>query len=152
MENKDYVSFEQAKALKELGYDKPCRYFYGSDTGLNRNCSKCNFNHDQIHHNVDYVIKHGSIYSAPTLWEAQKWLREILMLHVGVCPAIPTRKWNFYIDDLNQHINPHDGELMNRVTEEMTEEYDSHFYDTYESALSSGISAALEILGKEGKR
>lgn len=29
--NKDYVSFEQAKALKTLGYDVPCDHYYLTD-------------------------------------------------------------------------------------------------------------------------
>lgn len=94
------------------------------------------------------IAKGLEFCSAPTLWQAQKWLRNTALFNVGVNPALPTRKWQFYIDDLNQHVNPHDGELMTRWDDDMQEKADEQMYDSYEQALSAGIEAALELIQK----
>lgn len=144
MENKDYVSYELAKKLKKCGFDEPCDHFY------------CAFDNEtdvrfwsiqpaQSQNGLS-TLKDTVVADAPTLAHAQKWLREVFLLHVCANPAIPTLKWQFYIDDLNQQINPYDGELMTRWDEDMQEKADERLYDSYEQALSAGISAALELI------
>ena len=140
--NEDYCDYELSKALKAAGFDEPCRHYYDIEDAPDG----CYWEGGSIHkknHNED-IPK----FSAPTLWQAQKWLREKLLLNIGANPAIPTLKWQFYIDDLNQHINPHDGELMTRWDDDMQEKTDERLYDSYEAALSAGIAAALELIKK----
>lgn len=146
MNNEDFVSYEIAQALKKAGFDLTCdRYWYqkfaNSDNMALGQASTDDFNND------GWDVPHCS---APTLAQAQKWLREIIGIYVGANPAIQIRKWQFYLDDLNQHINPHDGELLTRCTEDMQDEYDKEYFDSYESALSAGIAAALKLI-EEGE-
>lgn len=135
--NEDFVSYELAVKLKECGFDEPCSAFYEHING-------------ELWFSTDGAENwNGGVdFTAPTLYHAQKWLREKLLLNVGANPAIPTRKWQFYIDDLNQQINPHDGELMTRWDDDMQEKADERLYDSYEAALSAGIAAALELIKK----
>lgn len=56
-----------------------------------------------------------------------------------------------YADALNQHVNPHDGELMTRWDEDMQEKADERLYDSYECALSAGTASALELIEQEKK-
>lgn len=152
MNNEDYVSYELAKKLKACGFDEPCNFYYTKEdapdgavwfTGDPRDPQ--DYNHLQ-----DDCPFAKPICSAPHIYHAQKWLREGAMLHVEAYPAMPTLKWYFYIDDLNQHVNQHDGELMTRWDEDMQEEADERLYDSYECAMSAGISAALELIeGRE---
>lgn len=137
MENKDYVTYAQAKKLKELGFNWEVDfYYYKGDcaddevwvypTSQGENC------------NVNGHGRERKI-SRPSLWEAQKWLREGKGIAVYVIPrfrngyevaAKELRKCiidTHYLFDLWDSTKP---------------------YPTYELALSSGISAALEILGK----
>lgn len=144
MNTEDYVSYPIALVLKACGFDEPCDHYWSkefanSDEMVLRQASADDYNND------DWYVPHCS---APLLYHAQKWLREKLLLNVGANPAIPTRKWQFYIDDLNQQINPHDGELMTRWDDDMQEKADERLYDSYEAALSAGIAAALELIKK----
>lgn len=144
--NQDYCSYELSKTLKAVGFDEPCDSYYdktcAADDEYWHTKREEAYNWNELDSNCQT--------SAPTLWHAQKWLRENLLLHIGANPAIPTLKWQFYIDDLNQQINPYDGELMTRWDDDMQEKADKQLYDSYERALSAGIAAALELI-KEGE-
>lgn len=148
MNNEDYASYELALKLKACGFREPCDHYYTKEDApegtawIVPTIDREDFNADS---DCPFC---KPLCSAPNLWQAQKWLREKLLLNVGVNPAIPTLKWQFYIDDLNQHINPYDGELMTRWNDDMQEKADKQFYDSYEQALSAGISAALELIKK----
>ena len=138
----DFCSYELSKRLKDCGFDEPCYFYYTRENAPEDHVWSTTSEEAPIDYNK-------SIYagcSMPTLAQAQKWLREGAMLHVGAYPAVPTRKWYFYIDDLNQHVNPHDGELMTRWNEDMQEEACDEMYDSYESALSAAIASALELI------
>lgn len=142
METTDYCNYDLSLALKAAGFDEPCDHYWSkefanSDKVVLRQASADDYNND------DWDVPHCS---APLIYHAQKWLREKLLLNVGVNPAIPTLKWQFYIDDLNQHINPHDGELMTRWDDDMQERADERLYDSYEQALTEGLESALELI------
>lgn len=149
MNPEDYVSYPLALALKKAGFDEPCRYYY-NPKGMLRKAKDNALSPEVLNNRYLDEIADG-VCSAVPLWQAQKWLRDIFLLHVGANPALPTRKWQFYIDDLNQQINPYDGELMTRWDDDMQEKADEHLHDTYELALSAGIAAALELIEKEGE-
>lgn len=145
METTDYCSYELSKALKAAGFDEECREFYTPKGVLGSATDADDFNSLGAQYQGEWF---SNTISAPTLAHAQKRLREGATLHVGAYPAVPTRKWHFYIDDLNQHVNPHDGELMTRWDEDMQEKADERLYDSYECALSAGIASALELIKK----
>lgn len=74
MNTEDYVSLEVAKLLKEKGFDEPVLSQYTKYVSV-WNCDEPeNFNES-----VDCC-------SRPTLYEAQKWLREIY--NIDVLPVI----------------------------------------------------------------
>ena len=139
MENKDYVSYELAKKLYELDFDWDSEMAYFD--------RPWNHEHKLVSaidaSNQAAAYDGTDVYSAPTLWEAQKWLREGKGIAVYVIPrfrngyevaAKELRKCiidTHYLFDLWDSTKP---------------------YPTYESALSSGISAVMEILGKEAKK
>ncbi len=73
MDNKDFVTYETAKRLKECGFNEPCDHYY------------CAFDNEtdvqfwDSHPAYDYNSYNEAkkvIASAPTLHHAQKWLRE----------------------------------------------------------------------------
>lgn len=68
--------------------------------------------------------------AAPTLAQAQKWLREVHCISVEpICNMV--RQWNVNVCEIDKF-----GEVA----------WAKIGMDTYESALSAGITAALEIL------
>lgn len=139
MTPEDYVSYPLALRLKAAGFDEPCRDFYWT--------SDSTFKHTDapVHKNSEHCT---TMVAAPTLWQAQKWLREKYGLHVSVDPysdysedadGRKCDEWHFWAFD-----------LYTIFGDERFTESDEEF-DTYESALSAGISAALDLINPEKK-
>jgi hypothetical protein len=61
---KEFVSYQEASALKELGFDKPCFTWYWDDIGLYSDFIYGNHN------------KNPNLISAPTYSQAFRWFRE----------------------------------------------------------------------------
>lgn len=142
METTDYVSYPVALALKKAGFNEPCEAFYEHIDG-------------KMWLSVDGKEdwNSGVDYSAPTLWQAQKWLREKKDIVVVAEPDWDeeiqclsdylTGKWYFSVWKDNNRIhcnfNPNIGEEK------------IWMFDTYEQALSAGIAAALELIEEKGE-
>jgi hypothetical protein len=101
--NKPRVSPEQAKMLKSLGYDVPDRWMITArDREMLTNEERCNSEHGE------------NEYSAPTLDDAARWLREKKGWHVVVMqknngdwmamPETTPRSYsNLFIDNQPDH-------------------------------------------------
>lgn len=133
MKQEDYVSFEVAQILKEKGYNWPClatyRMIYENEFSLDvadkeTDLDSCSKN-----------IVTGFIYQylAPTLYEAQKWLREKCNLYVEISYMYE----NYYIYDILT-IPTHD--LIG------LKDRKNNKYSTYEEALNEGIKEALKFI------
>lgn len=121
----DFVSYDQAVQLKELGFDCECRNLY---YGENATC----VDQDEQKKLVECWTRRNSNtqndrFSAPTLAYVQKWLRDIKCTEVFVSRI----ESGFYIP------------IIYRETIDIKS--DEQFYD-YEDALSAGIDRALELL------
>ena len=145
----DFITYEQAKALKELGYEWKCTHYYDDNGTLTPSFEEISA--DGGH---EYTISINNLAgnfnlqngeddewcSAPTLAQAQKWLRE-KEIEVGVFAKydgeIRTGKWMWLMRKFDTH-------LFDTIFSEDVS------YDTYEEALSIGINQALELL-KEKK-
>lgn len=114
--NEDFVTYEQAKKLKDLGFVWKCISVYDEEKNFKIFKHFRNFNEVK-----EYYI------SAPTLSQAQKWLREVK----GILILIQHNK-NFYWT-----ISTNDSD------DEIIAIYD---YETYEKALMGAINKALELL------
>lgn len=133
----ELVNFEQAKALKELGFNYKCQGYYDLVGTLYPYESAMHWNHNAN-------TEHKSCYSAPTLELAAKWFRDERNLIITV----------FY-DDESDSANP-DDEYESRGWYYLVEEplyqysklayYSEDYFDTYEEALSAGINKVIKIL------
>lgn len=131
----DYVTFEQAKCLKELGFDWKCNHYYHTQT---KEFSPVDwFDYDSSIDADDLYTSNSpkGVISyrifAPTLAQTQKWLREIKNIIVLATCSIDYEQgheWYWFVDK-DVHIG-----------------FPEQFYDTYEQALSAGIDKALEFL------
>ena len=139
MNEKDYVSFETALALKQAGFDYPCSYYYtGEDAQQGyiwRTCGGelANFNKD--------VGKCPIKCSAPMLWQAQKWFREVKNIDVLVWNCACGYGWEI----------SKAGDKQTRGTtllmfDEEGEDEDSGMWLSYEAALQDGIKKALKLI------
>lgn len=118
MNKEDYVSLEVAKLLKEKGFDENCMAFY-TRYGL----FECN----------SYINTNELKHPTPTLYEAQKWLREEKCLHVEI---------SYYCNNCYGYdiltIPRHD--LIGLADRRST------MYKIYEEALNAGILEALKLI------
>lgn len=131
MNNEDYCSYELSKALKACGFDEPCLTFYDTNKELGRALDTDNFNHLGETYQGEWFT---DTISAPTLWQAQKWLREKHKWHIVIEPRI----WEQQVYDYKLWGFMRGYENTNRGFD----------YLSYEQALSAGIAAALELIEK----
>ena len=138
--HKYFVSFEIANLLKEAGFDWECEHCYNNGEFDEEYYEPFNFNKDCL-----YQI------SAPTLDDAQRWLREVGNKNGTVILTL-----NF-----NENISKHwevKGIHLNKDRTVMQWFYTCHVklygrgiipvdcFNTYEEALEAGIKEALEII------
>lgn len=138
--NECYVSFEQAKILKELGFDgwkyDDCDFWYYHNYD---DSDKTIFDRREI---VDrYDVK--EYWFAPTLSQAQKWLREKYNIFISIDIRFP----NYWDDDYS--LAKYEFIFIDRRNNEairVESGKDNKVFDTYEQALMKAIDKALEIL------
>lgn len=112
------VSFEQATALKNLGFPAlSADWSYRNDGEL-----------------YNFVDDDGYVTAAPTLELAAKWFRE--EKEIIFCPTIV-----MFYDEVQYSIN----EIYNG-TGRCIGVCGHKLYNTYEQALSAGVDKAIEIL------
>ena len=81
------------------------------------------------------VITHNFI-DAPTMWEAQKWLREEKGIHITIN----------YIRLEEEDIFMYTLRYIGQTLREGSALYKNEQYSSYEEALSEGIKEAVEVL------
>lgn len=124
--NEDFVTFKQAKTLKKLGFGLKTYAFYNKEGNLYSSDNPDYWN-DEIWHE----------FSAPTLAQVQKWLREELGIEINSSyDMIAKNGWFYYCNDLSKDIWK---EGFNILANEK-------FYSTYEQALSAGLDKVLELI------
>ena len=138
MNTEDYVSYQLALALKKAGFDEPCDHFYYDNGFENDTDMYCLFY-------KNYNSVRDRCCSAPTLWQAQKWLRE-KGIHISVNPYMG---YDVDADGTLYNEYPSWGfELMDVASAEFMNDAGGN-HTSYESALSAGIAAALELIEKK---
>lgn len=127
--NEDFCSYELSKALKAVGFDEPCQTFYDVNRELGRALDSDNFNHLGETYQGEWFT---DTISAPTLWQAQKWLREKKGIY-AYCEPNCLKKWFARAIDLAKN-----EDLL----------FDGEMFDSFEKATEYAISAALELIKK----
>ena len=147
---KDYCDYEICVALKELGYKVPTSAYYMphhkdliwvSNPFRGGYVIDCFYSHNSLPKDV----MTANFIDAPTLWEAQKWLREEKGMLVDSMVFADNSidadgkvvdRWIYY-----------SCAILNTSTAEFIRSYDqSDEYDTYEEALLEGIKEAVKLL------
>ena len=133
---KDYCDYDTCVALKELGYKVPTSaYYITNDTTLyfvsnpfrGGYAIDCFYSHNSLREGVvtsNYI-------DAPTMWEAQKWLREEKNIQIEIPISFMDNgvwKFGFRIQT---------PEFYDRAIGE---------WDSYEEALLEAIKEAIKIL------
>ncbi len=80
--NKEFIPYEQALELKELGFDEPCLAWYNTKGVLLSDITICYDNSDFLYSLDD--MDDGSQCIAPTFSQAFRWFREKYHLIGGI--------------------------------------------------------------------
>jgi hypothetical protein len=135
---KDYCDYETCVALKELGYKVPTSTYYMphhkdliwvSNPFRGGYVTDCFYSHNSLPKDV----MTANFIDAPTLWEAQKWLREEKNIEVNASFDKEDDGWIAFIQRLD-YPDLYGTDVFSTV------------YNTYESALSESIKEAVKIL------
>lgn len=139
-QHEDYVTYEQAVKLMELGFDLPCWEFYTKDVKFP--CVEVKpLIKPKDWNNILIGGQHK--FSAPTLAQVLKWLRDEWNLHIDACvfgdysedaDGKVADEWTFWAFDI------YSTESGKQIVD------DDEEYDNYEAAISAGITAALGLL------
>ena len=135
----DFVTYKQALRLKELGFDRKCHYHYDTTAFKPVICPNYTANDGEGEQwiyaddcNLYEDMNHCQYCSAPTLAQAQRWLREKKNLQPE--PQYFSKdKWLCVIKFLP------DGAWV------MVNNEQEYFF-SYEDALSAGITKAMNLL------
>lgn len=138
----DYVTYEQAKKLKEVGFGEETRYGYYKMPNGTPQMSKWDI---CLESSLDYPSL--KFYKSPTLAQVQKWLRgkEIFLFISNDNDAEVNGRTQFHwwiTDKLGRPFLYGEGDDAKLLRCES-------YYDTYEQALSAGIDKVIEILKEE---
>lgn len=141
----DFVTYEQAISLKRVGFDWPTTRFYTKAnipngdillTGIGTMIELT----DEIDGEPPFL---SVLRPAPTLTQAAKWLREKWNMHIDACvfgdcsedaDGKIADQWTFWAFSI------YSTESGKQIVD------DNNEYDTYEAALSAGITKVLNII------
>jgi hypothetical protein len=124
--NKEFIPYEQALALKELGFDEPCLGLFHNDKSFYSTQCK---SHKQYH---------GQVCSAPTFSQAFRWFREN---HKLLCLPEPTGSWRY-----SCHYRGEDKDGKHWVGYLRDKENKIIFYNSYEEAELACLIKLIELV------
>lgn len=116
MNQEDFVTLKTAVLLKLNGFNWPCEHRYRKAMA---------------------EIKSGEVgdeyvyFPKPTLYVAQKWLREQKGVHITVDYNFPTDKWFYMLIDIKK------GRCM---------QFSDNEYFSFEEAVQAGILEAIKMI------
>ncbi len=132
---KDFVPYEQALELKELGFDEPCFTWYWDDIGMYNGLEFGNHNQ-----NSNYV-------SAPLFQQAFRWFRE----KYGLKVSFPY--WNGFNKMIPEDLGRDKYEIMiipaNHRTISVRNPKGRIWFDTYEEAELACLKKLIEIVKQQ---
>ena len=141
LSEKDYCDKDTCVALKKLGYKVPTSAYYMPNNNqliFVSNSFRGGYAIDCFysHNSFPKEIVTSKYIDAPTMWEAQKWLREEWGIHITI----------HYVYHLNEHVFGTTLRFMGKTLRDHGALYDTTKYSTYEEALLEGIKNAVKIL------
>ena len=128
--SKEFVPYELAVKLKELGFDEPCLGYYS--------------NVEFVFGNHTNNVMQRFRYSAPTIAEVVMWLYEKHDIYINVIPDLSSRHnlidRKFYVSMFKYSMN------INLQVEILKEDKNILYFNKLENAYEFGILHALKNL------
>lgn len=134
---KEFVKYEQALSLKELGFDEKCLAYWFNETPLNPE-GQCLVYYRKPYDNVG--ITNGIIREygwAPTYSQSFRWFREKYKLYpeIGLHDREDEKTWRFTISILGYYELAYNQNVGKEP-----------YYKTYEEAESACLDKLVEII------
>ena len=130
--NEDFVTYEQAVKLKELGFDVPVNHYYKDNRLIEIYGNLSNY----CNANEKYV---AGCFSAPTLAQTQKWFMDKKHILISIRP-------NDFINDSGNAEIHYTADIFGTSKGYLELLHSESGYETYEFALEDSINEALNIL------
>lgn len=127
-----YVTFETAKLLRNVGFNIPCFAFWCFDPERNETCRVRT--DVKTNHNVDDSQQY--FYSCPTQALSAKWLREKHKLHIYSYYVYETEAFGYVIQDIAD-IDDYGSRISDNT------------YTNFELAMEMGLQEAIGIILRE---
>jgi hypothetical protein len=135
---KDFVPYEQALALKELGFDEPCFSYYKNDQ-LSEIEEVINSKMRNVNNEIDDYI------SAPLYQQAFRWFREKYSIQSTIDPTKDQHRFEL---GFNYWIwNTKTGEEW--FTEPKNRPSGDYVFDSYEEAELECLNKLIEIVKQQ---
>ena len=137
LNEKDYCDYETCVALKELGYKVPTSAYYMPKNSqlifvINQFRGGAAMDCFYSNNSLPKECMGSDFIDAPTMWEAQKWLREEREMLLQPTYLELSDEWICVIRDKNKRHG-----------------YSAQKQKNYEEALLEGVKGAVKILKEE---
>ena len=135
MNNKDFIPYDQALALKELGFDEPClAFYYPLVDGVSQKFIRALLAIDETDIS-EFFQKQSTHTKAPLYQQAFRWFREKHELSYQISNG--TACWVLYLGNVPQYV-PH--------IEEIKGPNKFGGFDTYEEAEQACLVRLIKIV------
>lgn len=136
MSTEDFVTREQAVELKELGFNLPVNHYYKDDKLIQ--ISGYSDNYCNANANAVFVI--DECYSAPTIYQAHKWLIDNKGICIEIFGCVVDKNWAYTLSYIS-------GDKYGlSVIDEDKKSIKRYGFVSYEDALSDGIDQIIKYL------
>ena len=130
-----FLTYEQAKLMKEMGYDEQTYFFYYTDIAEDGTPVVVHSGFVVPYRNSEIVVLLLSRISAPTQAQATRWLRS-KGYETVVTPVF----------DYEEGLEGYDFGVYDDTTGYIAIQGTFPYSETYEEALSKAIDAALDLM------
>lgn len=133
MNTEDFVTYEQALALKKLGFDDKVNHYYDNNGVIDEILADLSMEDPTGQYSAYDNCNDGSYngwISAPTLAQVQKWLREKKDYHIE-----PRLFYDKFHTDCKSSSRGRYWQIEH-----------GKYYSSYEEALSAGITECIKLL------
>jgi hypothetical protein len=146
MLEKEFVPYEQALALKELGFDEPCLAFYNHQSILIMMAQE---NEEEVSTWKNSYVPLGKQYAAPTFSQAFRWFREKHGLRNSITDFIDDEtgiEWDYEIAIIGTDLDEK-GNYKPLVDYSVDDE--TRKFKTYEEAELACLLKLIEIANEQ---
>lgn len=136
---KEFVTYELALKLKELGFNKPCILEFHNGKSLPNYCGDFTINS-----NLEEIF--NNVISQPTFSQAFRWFREKHQLRISIIDFLTDEdeiEWDYEIVIIGTDVNER-GEYEPLVDYSIDDE--NRQFKTYEEAELSCLEKLIEIV------